>query len=372
MTQEQKATAYDEALLRADEAVQKGCLDKDMFDIIFPPEESEDEKIRKDLIYDIERLPMQGVLTHRPTSEYIAYLEKQKDLMPPTHVDPCDASWDAYYRRGLNKGYELKKQEQKPNIEICPHSIKSKSYSENPITPEMMDKAADECIWNQCGDNRFWIIDRAKKDILAKTNIESSPEEMKVLDSFLFRCWQMGWLSKYDVIVPEQKPTTDSRGYSFLSNIPSETMEQIKPVETSDFKTKLAEYLQNNSPKDGQYVISSESILEMAKEELIKRGELPNPVEWSEEDEDKLKQCIRIVTGWEADYDIVKSPYSNFLKSLRPQWKPTEEQMKALNWARCLIFETYTDKHIATEPYHILGELYDQLKQLKDGTDRKD
>ena len=48
-----------------------------------------------------------------------------------------------------------------------------------------------------------------------------------------------------------------------------ERQKEQKPVETSDFKTKLAEYLQNNSPKDGQYVISSESILEMAKEELI-------------------------------------------------------------------------------------------------------
>ena len=36
---------YNEAMLRADEAVQKGCLDKDMFDIIFPPEESEDEVV---------------------------------------------------------------------------------------------------------------------------------------------------------------------------------------------------------------------------------------------------------------------------------------------------------------------------------------
>lgn len=43
-----------------------------------PAWSEEDEKIRKDLIYDIERLPMQGVLTHRPTSEYIAHLELKK------------------------------------------------------------------------------------------------------------------------------------------------------------------------------------------------------------------------------------------------------------------------------------------------------
>lgn len=49
-----------------------------------------------------------------------------------------------------------------------------------------------------CSDNRFDIIEKAKKDIINSTNIESSPDEMKVLDNMLFRCWQMGWLDKYD------------------------------------------------------------------------------------------------------------------------------------------------------------------------------
>lgn len=45
-----------------------------------------------------------------------------------------------------------------------------------------------------CGDNRFEIIEAAKKKLLESTNIESSPDEMKVLDRFLFRLWQMRWL----------------------------------------------------------------------------------------------------------------------------------------------------------------------------------
>ena len=49
-----------------------------------------------------------------------------------------------------------------------------------------------------CGDNRFEIIAEAKSDLLEATNINDSPEEMAVLDSFLFRCWQMGWLKKYE------------------------------------------------------------------------------------------------------------------------------------------------------------------------------
>lgn len=50
-----------------------------------------------------------------------------------------------------------------------------------------------------CGDNRFEIIAEAKSDLLEVTNIKGSPEEMAVLDSFLFRCWQMGWLKKYEL-----------------------------------------------------------------------------------------------------------------------------------------------------------------------------
>ncbi len=45
-----------------------------------------------------------------------------------------------------------------------------------------------------CGDNRFKIIESAKQRLIEATNIESRPEEMAVLDSILFRMWQMRWL----------------------------------------------------------------------------------------------------------------------------------------------------------------------------------
>lgn len=43
-------------------------------------------------------------------------------------------------------------------------------------------------------DNRFEIIEAYKKKLIEYTNIESSPEEMAVIDNILFRFWQMGWL----------------------------------------------------------------------------------------------------------------------------------------------------------------------------------
>lgn len=49
-----------------------------------------------------------------------------------------------------------------------------------------------------CGDNRFSVIERAKKDLFESTNIEMVPEEVKVIDGILFRYWQMGWLKRYE------------------------------------------------------------------------------------------------------------------------------------------------------------------------------
>lgn len=52
-----------------------------------------------------------------------------------------------------------------------------------------------------CDDNRFEIIEAAKQRLIEATNIEMCPDEMAVLDSILFRMWQMGWL-------PEQSEPT--------------------------------------------------------------------------------------------------------------------------------------------------------------------
>ena len=47
-----------------------------------------------------------------------------------------------------------------------------------------------------CGDDRFELIEEAKRRLLESTNIEDRSEEVAVLDSILFRFWQMGWLDQ--------------------------------------------------------------------------------------------------------------------------------------------------------------------------------
>ena len=71
---------------------------------------------------------------------------------------------------------------------------------------------------DRCNDNRFEIIEKAKQDLLNSTNIESSTDEMEVLDNFLFRCWQMGWLNQYNL-------TSDAEGEEMLT-VPRKKVEE--------------------------------------------------------------------------------------------------------------------------------------------------
>lgn len=82
----------------------------------------------------------------------------------------------------------------------------------------------------QCCDNRFEIIAKAKEALLKETNIARDEQEMAVIDNILFRCWQMGWLDKYD-------DTKHSNSESIGKNLKPFSLEAAKagtPVCTRD------------------------------------------------------------------------------------------------------------------------------------------
>ena len=55
-----------------------------------------------------------------------------------------------------------------------------------------------------CTDNRFELIAKYKAKLIEATNIETSADEMAVIDNILFREWQMGWLDRLE------QPTVDA------------------------------------------------------------------------------------------------------------------------------------------------------------------
>ena len=85
--------------------------------------------------------------------------------------------------------------------------------------------------------------------------------------------------------------------------------------------------------------------------------------EWSEEDKTMLKVAIAVLRRYSHD-DV-----ANFLKSLRPSWKPTEEQMEAL---KCAVEDVAKfskrggrQVELENEPYYsALHSLYCNLEKL--------
>jgi len=209
-------------------------------------------------------------------------------------------------------------------------------------------------------------------------------------------------------------------------DMPYITDEHFYEREPADsFKYKLAEYMtkcctKKEGPYGYEYGLSAETILKMAEEELLKRGVVQKPVEWSEEDKENLLcvcgllkhylsagykgskywddaqvnewiewtknlpnrfqlqhkqewseedenmrlEAIRVlVSGCERyrrESGCLPSWHIviNWLKSLRPQphWKPSNEQMCSLK-----------DTIVNTKGYQYsvyLPELYEQLKKL--------
>lgn len=61
---------------------------------------------------------------------------------------------------------------------------------------------------DMCNDNRFELIAKYKAKLIESTNIETSADEMAVIDNILFRMWQMGWLDRLEQPTVDAVPVT--------------------------------------------------------------------------------------------------------------------------------------------------------------------
>lgn len=51
---------------------------------------------------------------------------------------------------------------------------------------------------DMCNDNRFELVAKYKAKLIESTNIDTSADEMAVIDNILFRMWQIGWLDRLE------------------------------------------------------------------------------------------------------------------------------------------------------------------------------
>ena len=339
--------------------------------VIIELAESEDERMIRILKEGLEGLT---VFNYTPVNKILDWLEKQKtseeairyvkENHSPDEVSDFQSAMNIAVAKAYDKGVQDTLEKQKEQIPYTDFVIKPHKGDDNNPYDMRVSEAQEYAIKRGFGipfnDGEVYVDERHMTQTIG--NI-------------------LRWADEHP---KEQKPaSTEDMPY-----ITDEHFFEREPVDS--FRYKLAKYMTQNcrkeeSPDGYTYHISAETILQMAKEELIKRGVVQKPVEWSEEDED-IRQSIIKGIKWErdntpvtVDKDIRKyDEQIAWLKSLRPSrkpsevcygakgdpdpagvWKPSEEQMNALNFAITHFMHETCYKN-PTE----LRDLYEQLKKL--------
>jgi len=338
MTTEEKAKAYEMAL----EAARKELgVDRKEWEVvkrvlhnIFPElRESEDEKIRKAIIAGIKRCAdagsIFGTVIHEEGVSYhkvLAWLEKQKyDRMKPIYdaresfESALEKAWNDYHN-----GYENVDKLEDDYVE-CAHAKGFREGFLYGIEKQKEQKPAE------------------KQDYSGLTDLE--------------RAIHRGFL--YAGV--ENVPVT------IVKETAKDCLAQIKPAEWSEEKEKqVDDYAAEVIKWEDEHKDWDRQVIRATAYHFFN---LQPKQEWSEEDEaafGDLMWCIEQARKSAKDENdmgniwFAENWVKGRLKSLRPQphWKPTEEQMDALNRLLCVGEFSYIGQ--ATK----LQELYINLKKL--------
>ena len=295
---------YEKKYKEALEKAKRFCTlptDKATMEEIFPElRESEDERMLNTIIRGFENWKGNGNMLFNNTDvdDILAYLEKQKDQKPILQEDFDTAKHEALW------------EEQKP----AEYLDKDKVYA---VMKKLHDLSFSRLI--PINSDEYKKIDEITCDIRNFLNypIEQKPLEkqdysgLNDLERAIHRCFLVAGVENVPVTI--------------IKETAQDCLAQMKPAEWEDYKDKV------NIP-----YCSSEP-------------------EWSEEDE-KMLSDLRNTRGCLMNAGAIsfktKKKFSNWLKSLRPSWKPSDEQMEAL------LNILHPDA-----PYE-LKSLYEQLKKL--------
>lgn len=316
---EEKARAYDEALERAkkynidDAHACQGTIVK----LIFPElKESEDEKIMKRIHLCLDECVHSDIIRDYERDECLTYLEKQKESL---HIsETCKENADSFTDEDERIRKELIEQVQF----IIPD--KSEFDEEGNILPaykQRIDKYVD-CLEKQkpakWSEDIKTNLDRALQIVkAAKGNLQGYQS-----DDGIYECDKA--IETIELILQNGIETRKPAEWNFPYGV----------KETVDKLIAIAECLE----MDGDCLLNGHTGTECGKflRELARKQVECKSVEWSEEDEDMRDTIIRDLKRLGGDIVNIKSAYKaeiDWLKSLGPSWKPSEEQMEALRRA---------------------------------------
>lgn len=371
MTTEEKAKAYDMALegARKELGVDRKeweVVQRVLHNIFSELTESEDERIMKHIRSYILSHPDSWGEFDRDT--LIHWLEKQKELFESGrglyYYDGEKTTFCGYlitednpYDFAMSQQEEKQKEHQNNSDAPKEKSVGgnfSSSYKDknlDEIAQDYVDGVKEynsEPTWDLmqtavCYGYHYREQEEQKPKLIGEDSVEKMARQM----------YETGQT------IEEQKPSDLPAGFYFIDQdgnkyyskefrynngtftTTMKVKEEQKPVEQKVSRAQIHhELLQNGTITMEEYLKLTENLY-FPKEQ--------KPAEWSEEDDWKRKELIQYLEG-KGDYRTV---WMTWLKSLRPSWKPSEDEMKALQNAVAL---TACDKELV--------RLYNQLKKL--------
>ena len=411
-TIEEKAKAYDEARERFKAFKEKyytkdtvigdaifdktGRMQKD-FEQIFPDlKESEDERIRAVILKLVlgmrdEIFTTADKLVTKP--KVLAWLEKQKESLhiPESCKENADSftSKDEKIRKGLIRHLkELRdwKCDTMPPIKVPSHYDawiayleRQKEHAEGDFA-RGYDSGYEACLnshgaeWFEKQKEQKPIQTDAEKEYVR--TLKSLVADFVRANNYIERGYYQqiyDWLDGRHVEQEEQKPAMSreeilhqlfQNGSITLSDYLYLTEEQ-KPAEKQDYSglTDFERAIHRGFLCAGVENVPITIIKETAQECMAKI----KPAEWSEEDErvyqiilNEYRQMYEHRSTYLSRDDIV-SGY-NFLKSLRPSWKPSEEQIQAITYLASSIPPNFLKEQEYT--MRLVDEVISNLKKL--------
>lgn len=374
---------YEEALERArkyhggDEGTLV-CIE-DMLEDVFPElRESEDEMIRKHIVTFIMEADKRGEAPEE-CAKWLAYLEKQKDFqskvqrrmeylwdkLPDSdkveNGDCTPEEWKAlgaYMELEMNfdNGSEEKQKEQKPNYchyggdpniercRCCSASCSGRLADEQkpPIAgndfgwidelkhdlehPEELDQKVDDVLKQRKGMSLEWC----------EVELKFRGEMVKVKRPFYRDDKGRGYsTTEQDEIVAWNalRAWCEKKGVSLYDLYPNTEWSEDNIKELTEFEAAMLHI--GMSFFGGSAGLNPNNTNEVKKQAKLLL-ELVSKQEWSEEDEKIITALTKALIGSDSAEKIMLfdgvtiEMVSDWLKSLRPSWKPSEEQMEAL------------------------------------------
>ena len=385
---------YEEALQKARKLYNGDATNpgrKKWLEEIFPElAESEDDRIRKELIEQVgyllpdnEEYDENGHVVpayNKRIKRYRAWLEKQKRKKPISQEDFDIAKHEALWGEQKPAGFYFIDQDGKKyyskefkwgNIRVKAvnnEEQKPVEWSEEDYIKQraLIDTLQGETTCFTTNDFISWLkslcpvkqeFSEEDKEALDMC-IDAIPKAWKTKSGILLTRWLKDKLNSCSQ--PKQEwSEEDKRMYKCVLSLIHGTY----VIETQETKDALLSWLKSLRPH-----LSDEEIKKIRSEEYTKGFNdclLGKQKGWGDGDEELLDGIIKVVCGIGVQPNGLRDKQVRFLKSLRPtyycqtckmnksHWKPSEEQMKALQNAVAL---TACDKELV--------RLYNQLKKL--------